>query len=389
MTLANISISKRLGFGFGLVLLLLVTISICGYWGVSATSNATIKMLQGDAAISENAARARANVIAMRRYEKDIFLNLGSKEEEEKYFKQWKTQNEHLAGRLGALEKIATLQQDKDQIKEMKTELAAYDAVFNKVAKMITEGKIKTGSQANAAINEAKDRIHKLENTAKDMSDAASKRMEAQEGTMKSYASRVTLIVLILALVSIGIGIGITFQIIRSIKKPLEQIVAATDQLAVGNVDITMEISGKDEIGILARSFQAMIINIKESVSAAERIAAGDLTGGIKAKSDKDVLANSMISVVETLQSLISETTSLSKTAVDGKLAMRGNPEKFKGGYREIVKGINDTLDAVIGPLECRRRVCGPDLKGRHPPEDHRQLQRRFQRDQEQPQCPH
>jgi CHASE3 domain sensor protein len=64
MTFTDISIGRRLAFGFGLVLILLIAISICGYWGVSATSDTTIKMLQGDASVCENAGRARANVIA-------------------------------------------------------------------------------------------------------------------------------------------------------------------------------------------------------------------------------------------------------------------------------------------------------------------------------------
>ncbi len=41
----------------------------------------------------------------------------------------------------------------------------------------------------------------------------------------------------------------------------------------------------------------------------------------------------------------------LSKAAVDGKLATRADITKHHGDFRKIVAGINDTLDAVIGPL--------------------------------------
>ena len=41
------------------------------------------------------------------------------------------------------------------------------------------------------------------------------------------------------------------------------------------------------------------------------------------------------------------------------------------------------------GPDQRDCRVRGPDLQGRHPAEDHRHLQRRLQRDQEQPQRLH
>ena len=48
---------------------------------------------------------------------------------------------------------------------------------------------------------------------------------------------------------------------------------------------------------------------------------------------------------------LVSEVEKRTKAAVEGKLDIRGDVSKFKGGYAKIVQGINDTLDAVIGPL--------------------------------------
>jgi len=32
----------------------------------------------------------------------------------------------------------------------------------------------------------------------------------------------------------------------------------------------------------------------------------------------------------------------------EGKLGVRGNEEAFKGGWKELLKGINKTLDAVM-----------------------------------------
>jgi len=41
----------------------------------------------------------------------------------------------------------------------------------------------------------------------------------------------------------------------------------------------------------------------------------------------------------------------LSKAAVEGKLATRADATKHQGDFAKIVKGVNDTLDAVIGPV--------------------------------------
>ena len=63
-------------------------------------------MLQTDSQISENGQRARANVVGMRRYEKDLYINIGNKEKEENYLKDWKEQQDHLNKRMADLEKV-------------------------------------------------------------------------------------------------------------------------------------------------------------------------------------------------------------------------------------------------------------------------------------------
>src|SRR6266571_3454411 len=112
--LKNFKIGTRLGFGFGLIMLLLIVVGLTGYWGVKESTNTTIEMLRGDAAVSEHASRARANIVGMRRYEKDIFLNIGQgKEKESEYLKKWQEQAEHLNTRITEMEKAATLPNDK------------------------------------------------------------------------------------------------------------------------------------------------------------------------------------------------------------------------------------------------------------------------------------
>jgi methyl-accepting chemotaxis protein len=37
---------------------------------------------------------------------------------------------------------------------------------------------------------------------------------------------------------------------------------------------------------------------------------------------------------------------------VEGRLQTRGNTTKFKGGYRKLVEAVNQTLDAVLGPVQ-------------------------------------
>jgi len=160
-------------------------------------------------------------------------------------------------------------------------------------------------------------------------------------------------ILILTALIALVAGALIVMVISGQISKPLVRLSKAADALATGsiNVDITGITKKRDEIGKLVDSFGAMIENIRTEAEAAQRIAEGDLNLEIVPKSQDDVLAISMGSVVQILQSLVSETETLTRAAAEGRLATRGNADAFQGSYREIVLGVNHTLDAVIGPL--------------------------------------
>ena len=67
------------------------------------------------------------------------------------------------------------------------------------------------------------------------------------------------------------------------------------------------------------------------------------------------------------MRGLVQETVQLSHLAVDGKVSMRGDAQKFQGGYREIVEGVNGTLDAVIGPLKVAAEHMNRISKGEIP----------------------
>ena len=321
----DMKIGKRLGLGFGLILVLLLVVALCGYWGAAATSNTTIAMLHGDAFVSQHAQRARANVIDLRRFEKDLFLNMGSKSEEEKYLKEWQEQCGRLEARLNDLERATVLSRDKEALKAMGSELALYSRGFRAVVTGIREGKIKSAHQANQAIGDVKESVHKLEGAAKSLAEESVKRMDAQEEIMRGFRTKVTMIMAVLSLIAILIGGLITVFITRSIRRPLEELVSATDRLAAGDMSVKVALDTGDELGLLARSFRNMVGNIT---------------------------------------AMVNETTTVIHAAVKGQLSVRADAGKVEGAYATILQGFNETLDAVIGPLNVAAEYVDRISKG-------------------------
>ncbi len=167
------------------------------------------------------------------------------------------------------------------------------------------------------------------------------------------------------ALASLGLGLLLS----RIIGRPLRSMQSAAEKLALGDVNVNVELDTKDELGELARSFRAMTDVIRDRATLAQKIAAGDVTVEVRPNSEQDVLGKSFGGVVEALRKLVAEADTLAQAAVAGKLAARGNADQFQGGYRKIVEGVNRTLDAVITPLNVAANYVERISKGDLPPQ--------------------
>ncbi|MDI9569892.1 MAG: methyl-accepting chemotaxis protein [Pseudomonadota bacterium] len=174
-------------------------------------------------------------------------------------------------------------------------------------------------------------------------------------------------IIIISTVIGLLAAIILGFISTRSIVRPVQELVAATDKLATGDVSVTIGIEQKDEIGQLADSFKKMVDNIRVNALAAEKIAAGDLSVKVNVLSERDILGKGLNQAIDAVKALVSDAGMLSKAAVEGKLATRADASKHQGDYRKIVQGVNDTLDAVIGPLNVAAEYVDKISKGEIP----------------------
>ncbi|WP_255210754.1 hypothetical protein [Methylogaea oryzae] len=83
---------------------------------------------------------------------------------------------------------------------------------------------------------------------------------------------------------------------------------------------------------------------------------------------DFNVIKNNLNAAIDNVNALVADAGMLSKAAVEGKLATRADASKHEGDYRKIVEGVNQTLDAVIGPLNVAADYVDKISKGAIPP---------------------
>ena len=89
-------------------------------------------------------------------------------------------------------------------------------------------------------------------------------------------------------LIAIGLGVllalGLGLLIARLVGKPVRAMQEAAEKLALGEVNVHVDLDTKDELGALARAFRALVEVIKDRADLAQKIAAGDVTVEVKAE---------------------------------------------------------------------------------------------------------
>ena len=115
-----------------------------------------------------------------------------------------------------------------------------------------------------------------------------------------------------LAIAALLTGIGFAIFITRSITRPVGEVMDAARKMAEGDFKFELRSDARDEVGEVVRA----VAGVQTSV-----------------------------------RTMIADAGTLVEAAVAGRLATRADASRHQGDYRRIVQGVNDTLDAVIGPL--------------------------------------
>ncbi|NMB77910.1 MAG: HAMP domain-containing protein [Methanomicrobiales archaeon] len=172
---------------------------------------------------------------------------------------------------------------------------------------------------------------------------------------------------LILILCGIGIigSVAMGFYLSGSVLGPIQKIKENIREIHMGHLGERIHIDRDDEIGELADEMDKFSDDLQKYViGTMKMIAEGDLSRDLKARDPRDEIVPALKTMTDTLRALIAESNKLSIAAVEGNLSVRGDASKFKGGYWEIIAGINKTFESTVIPLNEGMRVAGEYSNG-------------------------
>jgi methyl-accepting chemotaxis protein len=257
-------------------------------------------------------------------------VSADSAEKREQFAERIKDYRQQIEKRSVEFEKTILTEEGKKLYEEFKKTRGVYGPLLDRIIALTKDGKtteataLLQGDAAKASRDE-QEAIQKLMDAKIEQAKLTSEQNSAD-------ASRATTIMTILAVLGVVVAVGLGLFIARIVLRQL-----GADPKQVG------EIANLVGIGDLSREIT---------------LASGDTTSVMAA----------MKKMVDSIRALVADANMLSIAAVEGKLATRADAGKHQGDYQKIVAGVNNCLDAVIGPLNVAAEYVDRISKGDIPP---------------------
>jgi methyl-accepting chemotaxis protein len=276
-------------------------------------------------AISTSFQRIRVNI-------RDL-IYAKTPEERSKFSGRIKDLREELANNCASFEKTIITEEARKLFRDLEDARKAYLPLLDRTIQMALAGQ---SAEANAMLfgdmgkgsREVQNAIEKI--CARKVAQAK-KMAENNAATAKASVQ----FTIILAAIGMVLAIFLGFFIARIISRPVKELAAAADRLALGDVGVVIHADTRDEVGMLANSFRNMVENIKEAAVAAEKVAGGDLTVCIKVKSEADLLGTSLDAMVKNLTSIVNQVKSAADNVASGSQELSSSSEELSQGASE------------------------------------------------------
>ena len=126
------------------------------------------------------------------------------------------------------------------------------------------------------------------------------------ESSDSQAATLITFVTLGGLMIVILLSASISWRVAKSITSPLSQLISVASQIGnTGDLEQKVEIRGEDEVAQLARTFNNMVLYLREMAGISEAIAGGDLSVEINPRSSRDTLGKAFREMTLGLRNLV------------------------------------------------------------------------------------
>jgi len=325
------TIKLKLAIAFGVIILLLMGAAGYGIMGLANINATMTALISGPVAELKLATDVRKNFLSMSDEEKAIIL-----EQDDTKMQAYVTQLAQYRGEIDGLlsqgaqspspdirAKYADLQTLWTSFKPLDTQLQGFAlANQNTQAQALSFGALRTATAQVIA-------------TTGDIVTLVDAQMQSQQDSAASNYASTRDVLIGVALGALLVAVAAALWLALSISNGLGKIATLAEAVAIGDLNLTVEIETKDEIKDLVDTVNRMVANLRATAAVADKIADGDLTVQPKPQSEKDTLGLAMQRMVERLRSVVGNALTASDSVSAGSQQLSATAAQVSEGATE------------------------------------------------------
>ncbi len=357
----NMKISRKLLIGYLILIIVSVVIAGLGFVAMGNMSSNADKMYDENLQKLDALTSADASFLNMR---VNTYKLVWAQDEIPEKIPESAAELENIQSQINHYKTLGLTDEEKAQLAIFDKNFPQYATAYQKIAQDLLAGNT-DGAIAGIKSDSFSDPRDAAEDALKTLQQYNRDEAKYLKEQIRTDYESTSLLFVIFTLFAIIIGVALALTMTRSIAGPIELVKNNIHEVHLGHISQRLNLNRKDEIGEMADTMDTFSNDLqKYVVGTLRQVAEGDLSRNLKVRDDKDEIVPAIRQTMESIRSLVAEANMLSKAAVAGQLSTRGNAEKFKGGYRDVITGINGTLDAVVTPLNEAMKVSGEYAEG-------------------------
>ena len=350
--LQHLSVRTKLSLLVAISSVGMVTVGLLSFWSMRDAAAESEYMVTVELGSLSALSEVRGGLGNMRRYEKDLFLNLADEAEVARYQKAW---TQAVAGTVASLGQLRALVETAEQaeIDRMLEGIASYGQTVNAIHLGITRGEVNDPWAANKLMGSAKAGVRAADQGFATISVALKQRAEARTA---ENARTNTMLQGIKGVITVGVllfSIWLGWLLSRRISAPLTQAARAMERMADGDLSVVVEAQGSDETAQVLLALQRMQRSLSQTVSqvrsatdsintASSEIASGNQDLSARTEQTASNLEETAASM-EQLTSTVRQSADSARQA--NQLAASASQIAVRGG--QVVGQVVTTMDEI------------------------------------------
>ncbi len=334
----NLSTRAKLLFSFGLIWLMFLMVAIIAYRSLHDITKSEKELHDSNFQIALELRELRSH----QNFNRAAILDMTLTKNKTEQLAIEAIINERGQEISSIMQKLSALNVDplfQLRLKELGNEIDTYRQTRKEEIALIQNGKIEEAQKLGMTTQ--KDRFEKIRLISTEMGDKAAKDAEIQLGLDLQEADSATLLFEIFGIIALFFSIAMIMLLNKTIAQPLNEITKIASLIAEGDLNVELSVvERKDEVGILLQAFNRMISVLKKMATSAQQIAAGDLTGNIIAQSEKDILGNAFLQMLNNLRRM-------TKDILEGVNLIASSSSEILAATTQVASGAAETASAI------------------------------------------